>query len=559
MSYFTTAPLSRNGNIITEMKGFSSNSQLVNSQGFQDMSTLATWYQEDPNNAHMKLTSWFGQSETTHTPLFQDVLQAQATLEVNGWDGKFSYDLPMETENKLKTTKDYSYQTYAGMDGSLFKIALNRELAPGTQLTCDMLDGDAIVVSDAEPVRVLPDGFEHTVVLLTKDPDKVYPSELLGKEIEYFEIGTGMGEWTERLGLVDMPGQTQYMTLEFQLGSGIGYETMVSGKANSVDLRQGTTSSLDFIKEVEKYQKKGEDMLMIKSVNEGRNTYTVASMMQMLMIRKFNNQMSTSLMFSKAGEIQTAKGTIKFNEGLWRQFRRGYIITYGRPGGITRQHIKQARDYVFKAAPHKSTIDCRIKFKCGSGAFDNILEIFKDEVTNQLTVLANVLGADRVLPTNPVSGSLRDLKLEPIRWTNVALPGIGNVEIVEDKTMDNVHGVDKNLAGMHQNGYNYTTYSMIIWDAADQEYSNNRDLPQGTTLIGDNNEANIYLIQPKGEKVYWGFENGRYDVNKSKDIVASARTMHSSMFIYGFGATWMKDPSKFVMIELEKPARKGFK
>lgn len=559
MSYFTNASLTRNGNIVTEIKEFSSSSPIVNSQGFQDMSTLATWYQDDPNNTHLKLTSWFGQSETTHTPLFQDMLQAQATLEVNGWDGKFSYDLPMETENKLKTVRDYSDQTFAGYDGTLFKIALNRELAPNTQLSANLLDGEALVVSDAEPVRVLPDGFEHTVMFLTKDPDKVYPSELLAKNIEYFEVGTGFSEWGERLGLVDMPGRTQYMTLEFQLGTGIGYEAMVSGKANSVDLRQGVTSSLDFVKEIEKYQKEGKDMLLIKEVAEGRNNYTVASIMQMLMIRKFNKQMSVNLMFSKAGEVQTQKGTIKWNEGLWRQFRRGYIITYGRAGGITREHIKQARDYVFKAVPDKSTFESRIKFKCGTGAFNNVLEIFQDEVNNQLNVIAPLLGADRVLPTNPVSGALKDLKLEPIRWRNVHLPGIGSVEIEEDITMNHVYGVDKNLAGMHERGFDYTTYSMIIWDAADQQYSNNRDLPAGTTLTGNNAEANIYLVQPRGEKVFWGTENGRYDMNKSKDIVASAKTMHQSMFIYGFGATWMKDPSKFVMIELEKPARKGYK
>ena len=532
---------------------------IVNSQGFQDASTLSTWYKEDPMANHLKLTSWFGQQEQTHTPLFQDVLKHDAILEVNGWDGKFTYDLPMETDSSVKTVRDLSSQIYAGADGTTFKIALNREFAPNTQLTCDGLDGEAIVVSDSEPIINLGDGFEHTVTLLTKNPDATYPSELLAKDIEYFEIGNGMAEWGERLGLVSMPGATNYMTCEFQLGSGLGYESMVSGKADSVDLRQGTTASMDYIKEIEKFYREGKELILMKTKGaNGGHRYTVGTILEMLTIQKFNNQMSVNLMFSKAGEIQTQKGTVKYNEGLWRQFRRGEIITYGRPGGITRSHIKQARDYVFKANPYANSMKTRLKFKGGTEAFNNVLEIYKDEVNNQLATLAPLLGSTRVLPTNPVSGDLYNLALEPIRWTNVNLPGIGMVEVIEDISMNNTGVVDKNLRGMHPRGADYTTYSLVIWDANDQFYSNNQEVPKGTKLIGSNNEANIYMVTPKGEKVFWGRENGRYDISKASDIVASARTMHSSFFIYGFGACWVKDPQKFVMVELEKSARKGY-
>ena len=559
MSFFSNASLVRNGNTIVDIKGISANDSIVNSQGFQDASTLYTWYQEDPMKNHLKLQSWFGQQEMTHTPLFQDVLQHDAVLEVNGWDGKFTYDLPIETDSSVKTVEDLSYQQYAGMDGTTFKITLNREFAPNTQLTCDGLDGDAIAVSDSEPVVNLGYGFEHTVTLLTKDPDKTYPSELLAKNIQYFEIGHGIAEWGERLGLVHMPGATNYMTCEFQLGSGMGYETMFSGKADSVDLKQGVTSSMDYIKEIEKFYKEGKELILMREKRaNGSHRYTVGSILEMLTIQKFNKQMSTSLMFSKAGEIQTQKGTVKYNEGLWRQFRRGEIITYGRPGGIKRSHLKQARDYVFKANPYANTISSKIKFKCGTEAYNNILELFKDEVNNQLQNIAPLLGSDRVLPKNPVSGDLYNLSLEPIRWTNVNLPGIGMVEIIEDIAMNNVGVTDKNLRGMHPRGADYTTYSMIIWDAADQEYSNNQEVPKGTKLIGNNSEANIYLVTPKGDKVYWGRENGRYDASRASDIVASAKTMHSSFFIYGFGSCWMKDPSKFVSIELEKSARKNY-
>jgi hypothetical protein len=437
---------------------------------------------------------------------------------------------------------------------------LNREFAPLTTLTADGLDGEAISVSDAEPVRDLGYGFEHTVVLMSNDPDKTYPSELLEKGIQYFETGGGMAEYSEKLNGIHAPSGTSYMRSEFQLGTGQGVEVSVTGKANSVDLARGTTSSLDYIKEIESYYKKGNEVVFLqdKSTNSPKHKYTVASILEMLAIQKFNVNFSTSLMFQKAFTIKSTKGVVRYNEGLWRQMKRGFILTYSKRGGITRSLLKQARDYVFKAN-QMSTMDSRIKFKCGTEAYNNILEIFKDEANIQLGVMGALLGSERVLPKNPLSGDLMNLRLDPIRFREVNLPGIGMVEIEEDPSLNYVNVTDKNYRGMNPNGTDYTTYSVIIWNAADQEYSNNATLPKGTKAMNGGDNNNIYMVAPKNDKIFWGRENGRYSTQTATDIVASAKTMHSTFFIYGFGAMLMLDPSKFVMIELEKPARKGFK
>ena len=559
MSFYTNNVPTRNNDVVIRATTADKAAALVNQQGYQDFGTLNTWYMQDPLKNHLKLQTFFGQQSMSSVPLFQDMLQNDAVIEVNGWDGKFTYDLPVETDNRLKTADDTSYQDYPGIDGSTFKVVFNREFAPGTTLTADGLDGDAISVSDAEPVRDLGYGFEHTVVLMTNDPDRTYPTFLLQKDIEYFETGGGLAEYGEKLNLVHMPSATSYMTSEFQLGSPQGVETWFTGKANSVDLKWGATSTMDYVTELEQFYKKGNEVVLMQD-NTGKSShkYNVGSILEMLAIQKFNKNMSTSLMFQRGATIKSQKGTVRYNEGLWHQMRRGFIITYGKRGRITREHIKQARDYVFKANPLKNSIESRIKFKCGSEAFNNVLEIFKAEVTQQLTNIAALLGADRLID-NPISGDLYNLAIKPVRFTSVNLPGIGMVEIEEDMSLNFVNITDKNLRGMNPNGQDYTTYSMIIWDAADQAYSNNADLPKGTKNIGTNTEANIYMITPKQDKIYWGRETGRYSVDKATDIIASSKTMHSSFFIYGFGAAWMKDPSKFVTIELEKASRKGFR
>jgi hypothetical protein len=568
MSFFTNQTFQRNGDAVVDIRTTTVDkaTALVNSQGHQDFSTLSTWYNEDPLNNHMKLQSYFGQqSESASLPLFQDVIKHDAILELNGWatNSKFTYDLPIETDTHMKTVDDTSDQQYCGADGSTFRIVLNRELAPFSSISCQGMDGDILVISEAFPVRNVGIGYEHYVTLAgsEQDPDAVYPSHLLKKDIQYFEIGSSaLAEYSEKLSLVHMPQGTNYMTCEFYLGNGQGVETFVTGMADSVDLRFGSTHTKDYIKEIEQMYKKGNEVVLgMQKLSNGAHKYTIGSIMEMLAIQKFERNMNTSLMFQKGFTQSTSKGFLRFNEGLWRQMRRGFIITYGKRGGITLEHIKKIRDYVFKANPTKDVKDSIIRFKAGTEAFNNIDTLIQREFNVQLQQIAPLLGSDRVTPVNPVSGDLYNLKLELIRAKTVNVPGIGWIEVMEDKSMNYINVTDKNLRGMNPNGMDYTTYSAIIWDANDQTYSNNGDLPKGVTKVGNDNEANIYMVAPRANKVYWGTENGRYSMNSATDILASARTMHTSFFIYGFGAMWLRDPSKFVMLELEQSARLGYK
>lgn len=567
MSFFTNQNLQKNGDAVVDIKTTTVDkaTQLINSQGYQDFSTLSSWYNEDPLNNHMKLQNYFGQQEMTSLPLFQDVIKHDAILELNGWatNSKFTYDLPVETDNHMKTADDTSAQEFCGADGSTFRIVLNRELAPFSPISCQGMDGDVLVISEAFPVRNLGYGFEHYATLAgsEQDPDLTYPSHLLKKDIQYFEIGSaGLAEYSEKMSLVHMPAGTNYMTCEFYLGSGQGVETFVTGMADSVDLKFGSTHTKDYMNEIENYYKNGSEVVLgAQKLSNGAMKYTVGSIMEMLAIQKFNRNMNTSLMFQKGFTMSTSKGFLRYNEGLWRQMLRGFIVSYGKRGGITLAHIKKVRDYVFKANPTKDVKDSIIRFKAGTEAFDNIDTLIQREFQVQLQQIAPLLGSDRILPTNPVSGDLYNLKLDLVRAKTVNVPGIGWIEVMEDKSMNYINVTDKNLRGMNPNGMDYTTYSAIIWDATDQAYSNNADLPKGVKSVGGNDTANVYMVTPKGDKVYWGRENGRYSMNSASDILASARTMHSSFFIYGFAAIWMKDPSKFVMLQLEESARKGYK
>lgn len=553
----------RNGDqVIATMKA----KDLKTYGGYQDYSTLTQWYQEDPLKNHMGLQSFFGQQTKVKYPIYQELLQNKSVLEVTGWEGSFTYDTPIESVDELMTVVDHSDQEYAGLDEGLFKITLNEELSPGTTLTADAMFGLELVVDDSEPVKMIEGrGFEHIVTLNTSNRDTWYPSYLLAKGVQYFITGHGAPEYGTDLAKVRMPKTTGYETSEFRLGSIRGVESYVTGKADSVNLGGAVSQSKDYMgKLMEEADRLGELMVMMDLDPSGRpikNSQKIGATMQYLVFRELDRLTANSLLFQKAGTKRTARGNIRYNEGLWHQLRRGKIISYAKPGGITREHIKEAAEYVFRQNPDKPTIERRLRFKCGTQAYQNVLEIFDNEVDQQLNRLAATLGSDRVLPKNPMSGDdLYNLELSPVRFTSVYIKDIGMVEIIEDTSLNRIYLGDRLERGMHDNGHDHTSYSMVIWDVEDAQYSNNSDMPKGTTLVeGGNSKSNIYIVKPEGNFMFWGKQNGRYSSDTNADIVSSSKFIAEEYWAFNNCAIWVKDASKFVMIELDPKARKGFK
>ncbi len=284
----------------------------------------------------------------------------------------------------------------------------------------------------------------------------------------------------------------------------------------------------------------------------GRSVTTVADLVEMLAIKKFNKNFNTSLMFMVGGKQSTTKGSLEFNEGLWRQMRRGKIHFYNRRGQADIQDLQAVRNYVFK---HNTmpTDESYLRIKAGSELASNIETIIQNAGISQISELGGLLGADRVTRDPIVTGGLRELEVNLVKVKSAYLPGVGRMEVIRDTSMDYMsNDIDVRRRGLNPNGKDHTTYSGIIWDVTDQLYSNNAMLPEGTVAVGGETKAkqNVYLVRPERFPVVWGRENGRYSSQKASDILSSGKTMHESFYIYGFGAMWLVDPSKFVMMEL---------
>lgn len=551
-----------------QIVNFKSKKEVQSISGYQDMASMSSWYKQDPDKYNLGLITLWGQQAMDSYPMYKELLAKKAMMEVNGDNGTFTYEIAIKDSGKCMTVRDTSAQPYAGLDNSNFKIVLNRRYAPGVVLSTDAIYAEQIIVTDEEEIRQTAEGFEHTVKLTSNDKRATYDSNLLVKGIQYFKISHNIfGEYGTNYENVDLIDTPTTMKCMFQLGNMSGAEAYVTGKADRQSFSGAATQTKDYLDSLmSEMDSRGEYALLTDVSNIGAGgkiksirNMRIGSTMQMLVHREHHKSVSTQLLFQQAGTYRGSNGVTKMNEGIMHQIRRGKLIQYGRPMGITRAHLKEAAEYVFRNNPHLADVDRKIQFNGGKFAVENVYQIFKSEIDAQMTAEARFYGADRLLPKSPVSGSsLTELTKEAVRFTSVFIQGLGNVTIKHDPSLDNYPMADRFQKGFHQSGFAHTTYSLVIWDVSDQSYSNNKQMPQGAKIVeGGDLGANIYLVKPEGAMTYWGSENGRYDNMTATDIVSSSKYQTQSFWIYSIVSSWVKDLSRFVIIELQKDARRG--
>lgn len=534
-------------------------------KSMQDLPSTYSWYREDPNKRHLGLKKFWDYKTTRPEGVLDELLNTKSVLEVNGWNGGFTHDLPVETKKGLYTTKDMSNQPYAGIDGSTFKAVFNKELSVGHIVTYDRYRGmQAIVVSegvDDAPKQVV-EGWEVTLQLVTNNKNYTFPKEFLAKGVSYTIVnGAVDGERGTKFVGFEFGESQETMRMSFQLGSATAVESYITGMADSKSFSGADLQSREFIDKVTS-EFRGNDIMLIqeaykqgeKFVRKGKPS--LGATMEYLTLREAHRLTNNKLMWQSAATIRNTNGVVRLNEGLYKQMLRGSVRKYARKGGITKQHLEGMADYIYRHNPHLDEELRYMEFRCGKHSFRNVLEIFEKEVVAQLTAMsmAGLLGTERVIP-NPVKGTkLNELSLASVRFVEVQIKGIGNLKIVHDKSLDVLEdGSDRRVKGDNADNLAPTAYSIFVLDVTDQRYSNNRELPKGTKLIEEgNSDSNIYLVKPEGEMTYWGTTNGRYDYRRSGDIISSMKQIGQEFWAFNIMDIVLLDPSRVLILELDE-------
>lgn len=551
--------------------------KIMNTSGVMTLPTISQWYSEDPERNHLGMMQLFGQmsSQQYMYGIMPDIMKNRQILTV-GRDGKFTYDIPIYEEKSCMTVEDTSDQPFPGQDGTTFEIVLSEEFKPGDVLTYDPLYGEDIIVDRDSVVEMTSTGFLHTVKLVTQNQDAWFPAAQLSAGISYVKINHSLfGELDDKYSSIHMPETSGYYRCEFELGSGAGVEGALTEKADrSFSGARASTGTKEYLDKLQEQADRMGDVAVLMDINPVTKAPNVksarlASTIEILVRKELEKLLATSFMFQKAGVITGTNGHTRLNEGVWHQLRRGKLIKYARPMGMTRMHIKEAVEYLYRENPLPPE-ERYITFECGSEMEHNFNEIFSQEINAQLGrengYASGVLFGDAMqLPKSPISymegheGDLSKLKKEKVAFRQVYLPGIGNVGVKVNRSLDYITDVDRFSAGFHPYKKHHTTYSAIIWDAMDQNYSNNKKLPEGTKLIENGKEgANIYMVKYEGDLVISGSEQGRYNPYQSSSILSSYKQRGVNYWAYGNCAPWIPDVGRFCMIELDPAARKGY-
>lgn len=548
--------------------GFTSTPK-IKELGWADQASLSSWYQDDPEKNHLGLIEVFTNFADYRMPTYKNLFENKAVIEVNGINGRFTYDIPVYKDGGLYTSQDTSdFTDFPGIDGSVFPLILDEPMQPGDVLTYDAMFGSQVVVSEDHVVTNVGDGYKHMVTLNSQDPGEWFPKDKLKAGIAYWKTGHVLGEFSEKFSNITSPNPVGSITCEFVLGNHRGVETFYTMYADKKNFNGAALHSEkfwnDFMADQRKLGKdeRGNELDMFyvgkltsdKVLNQ--NSVRIGSALEYLVVLELMKIEAHQLLFQKGGLVNDINGTKRLNEGIWHQFRRGRIIKYSRPGGITRQHIKDAAAYIFQNRSDLLPTDRFMLFDCGYMAYLNMLELFREEVLAQVHGLSGLLGNDRILPKSPISGqNLTSLRMEPVMFTEVNIPEIGMVKINHDPSLDYLPMTDRRGKGFYGNaGYAQTSYSMMVADASDSKYSNARtNLPSGVRLVQNGNaEANVYYVKPEGASMWWGYSEGRYSPNKTSEIVSSMKHMGREFWAHSVSAGWVKDPTSRVIIELKE-------
>ncbi len=532
---------------------------------FVDSARLSTYFQEDDGKSHTKylgLINLFATTEHIAVPTMQNLLKDAAVLEVEPGQS-ITYDLPVNrSSTECMTIEDTSEKfEKPGYDGTIFEIVLSREYAKGDILGYDLMYGEQIKVVEFMDAEIHGEGFKHYVTLWTKDRSKWFPSDKLKAGISYFKITNVLGEYDTNYSTINlMKGPAGTITCEYILGDPRGVETFVTAKAYNRKAK-GLSQVTDEMREraAKKLDMLGgkEGMFVIsKMVNGGVSTKgsLVGGTLEYLMLSELAQMEAHSILFSKAGEERTNHGTKSVNEGLWHQMRRGKIIRYPKPGGLTFDHINEAASYVFRNSPMPLN-KRRIKFKGGSMAEQNVMQLFREEVMLQAANMPGfVFGNDKTVKGDFLSGPLDGLRANSIVFKSVQVPGVGEIEFELDNSWDYQPFADRFSKGFYgSQGFPHQSYSMYIEDASNPMYSNVNTTVKGASLVeGGRQNANIYYVKPEGPNVVWGYEQGRMvDGTQATNITSSLKQMARSMWATSHSSVLMIDTTRSVTIELQ--------
>lgn len=565
-----------------EVIGFAAPTKIKAIQGYLDkgsvLEAMFNKYDSKSHKVHLGMIELMSTVNEIRLPMMMDLLKTSSVLSVPA-GGSVTYDLPIPRDPQnvahvmVDTSKDNENGAlYAGIP---FKLILDRPYTAGDLLKPDPTGEYQVEVSRDIPVEPYAGGsYLHYVVYKSNNNQsrKTFPAPFLREGFPWFKIGHKNGEYGTQFSTVQLEGTAPaHMTLQWTPSSPTTIETAITRdaarmKTNGAHMLKGATLERisDEMERMGGFEGRGSFISgkLVRDDKTGKSSLDTTSIkvdstLEYIAMAELHKMEAWTNMFATASVDHGSEGVVKVNDGLWRQYRRGKIVEYTRPGGITIADLQEVANYYFGNST-KPVNERYIKFKGGYQAYMNGLNLMQRYANDYLSALpVNLMGADGLLNgagQKLVTGTLDNLKVNTVKYGVVFINGLGNVEFEHDPSFDwNMGSTNYKSSGFVGQGYNRNTYTLIV-DTTNSRTGKATEKVKGMRVVdGGKEDSPIYLVQPADEPyITWGRTQGRMNNGAQyTNVQSSLKYMAQDFWAIADSDVLLLDTTRCVILELK--------
>ena len=489
-------------------------------------------------------------AQKVEMPLYQmSSFGGKNVISVDNARGEYKWQIPVTQDLPYITEDIESDNSKKGIDGSTFKIKLNkRSFGHGDIITYDKYNGVEMYIT-ADDIIPAGDGFIYTVQLVNNDSTKFLESKFVRQGTKVFRKGSARGEYGEKFSDI---GNVSAGFREFYNYVG-GAEAHVHYSISSrADLMMkggmkadGTVPVVEMWRNFDKgsdpsitsletmADKMGKDYVK-KAYQSGQLTRSFLTTLEAAHLTKIANDIETYLMWGQGGKVkQDGPDDIRLSVGLWKQLDNSFKRIYNK-SSFNLDLFKSEIFNFFNGKVEFQGPDPKreLVVQTGLGGMKLINEAIKKEAINSgLVINASEVGA--------ITGKGMDLNFG-FAYTQYVIPFLANVKFVLNPAFDNIHTND--IENPIIDGFPLSSYNFIIFD------------------ITENTNDNIYLLKLSWDnQLKWFYQNGTMDyMGRTQGFQSSGNFNGYRVFMtQTMPAVWVKDPTKVLKIVMRNPVTGG--
>lgn len=446
----------------------------------------------------------WAQLQKVEAPLYQiSSFNGKNVIMVDSPNGEYKWTTPVTNDLPYIVEDIESSNTTKGIDGTTFKIKVNRKaFGPTDIISCDKYNGAELYVT-AEPAIPTTDGIIYTVKMVNDSNYSYFDNKYLANGTKFFvKASARSGEYGEAFSEINTQmGFREYYNYVGDAEANVKYhissraDLIMKGGLNADGTMPVTEIWRSYDKNIDPSVKSPEDIVKIMGKDYAKKAYANGTLSKAFLTKleaahltKISNDIENYLMWGRGGFINDeGPDSMRLSVGLWRQLDKGPKRIYNK-NNFSMDMFRSEIYNFFRGKVEFKGPDSQRKLivQTGLGGFNMINEALKNET---FAGGGNVnMAKDGI---NAVSGNPMSLHYG-FSFTSYSIPFLANVHFVINPALDPVN--NNEIGNPTIDGHPLSSYSFIIFD------------------VTDTGSDNIKMLKSAHDnQLKWWYQNGTMD------------------------------------------------